>query len=123
MVKNEFNLDKNSFMYRLAIASVMRHKTNKQIAKECGLAPAQVTQYMSGTCRPRPAVLKRLAECFDVSEGWLLGYYPIEDMKPYESEDERLASLCSIFGNLNEEARTALYMVAVSMANNDTLRR
>lgn len=123
MVKNEFNLDKNSFMYRLALASVMKHKKNTEIAKDCGIASAQVTQYMSGTCKPRPAVLKKLAEYFDVSEGWLLGYAPLEDMKPYFKEDERVASLCAIFERLNDEAKNALYLVAVSMVNNDTLRR
>ncbi len=84
-------------------------KTLREIARESGVGPSQLSAYQSGTNEPNMSSLVKLSAYFDVSVDWLIGR-PNNTM----SKKEQVLNACKYTG-LSEKAinrillETALY--------------
>ncbi|GGY13209.1 DNA-binding protein [Streptomyces minutiscleroticus] len=67
---------------RLAQARSLIGMTKKRLADELGVTPAAVSQYETGTNRPRPDLLPRLAEILDVPLTYFLAGRPHARLDP-----------------------------------------
>ena len=50
--------------------------SQKQLAEQLGVSQQTVAKWESGNASPKPALIKRIAEYFDVSADYLLGIKP-----------------------------------------------
>ncbi|MGN0115638.1 MAG: helix-turn-helix transcriptional regulator [Acutalibacteraceae bacterium] len=68
----------------------VRHSlSQKQLAEQLGVSQQTVAKWESGNASPKPALIKRIAEYFDVSADYLLG------IKPKIDDNDVIAALFS----------------------------
>ena len=58
---------------------VRRSLSQEQLARQLGISQQTVAKWESGRTAPKPIMIKRIAECFDVSADYLLGIKPKVD--------------------------------------------
>lgn len=62
------------FTTRLASAMKQKKITQSELCTKTGISRSTMSQYCSGSFRPRAEKLEQLAKALGVSEAWLLGY-------------------------------------------------
>ena len=76
----------------------VRHSlSQKQLAEQLGISQQTVAKWESGNASPKPALIKRIAEYFDVSADYLLG------IKPKIDDREVIAALFSDADDITDD--------------------
>ncbi|MGN1403518.1 MAG: LexA family protein [Ruminococcus sp.] len=72
------------FTARLNQAMQQKQMTQSELCEKTGISRSTMSQYCSGSFRPRDSKLRRMAKALGVKEAWLMGY---------DSENEQELSL------------------------------
>lgn len=72
------------FTARLTQAMQQKQMTQSELCEKTGISRSTMSQYCSGSFRPRDSKLRQIAKALGVKEAWLMGY---------DSEDEQELSL------------------------------
>ena len=75
-----------TFHNRLQQAMQQKHMTQSDLCAKTGISRSTMSQYCSGSFRPKESKLRLLAKALGVKEAWLLGYDSPED-PPVSWED------------------------------------
>ena len=81
-------LVENKFSFRLAYALAVRKMSQAELAKVCGIAPSNISQYLTKDAEPRRDKIRQIAEKLHVSESWLTGNGKASDIDKREGSDE-----------------------------------
>ena len=77
----------NKFSFRLAYALAMRKMSQADLAKACGIAPSNISQYLTKDAEPRQEKIRIIAEKLHVSESWLTGNGKAADIDKRDGSD------------------------------------
>ena len=110
----------NEFMQKNGLKQIDIINLAKPFCSEYGvkLSKSDLSQYVSGKVEPGQNKLYILARALNVSEAWLMGYEVKNAANKNESQniqtssevkDEILSSLVSIYENITESAKYALF--------------
>lgn len=100
-------LDFTAFRSNLRRLIDSRGAMNKDIALECGITPATMSRYLSGQRAPELMYVVRLAECFNVSIDWLLGF---SDNAISLLPDE-VSNIVELYSLANDDDRRVIHAV------------
>lgn len=75
-----------TFHNRLQQAMQQKHMTQSDLCAKTGISRSTMSQYCSGSFRPKESKLRLLAKALGVKEAWLLGYDSPEE-PPVSWED------------------------------------
>lgn len=64
----------NIISERLTTALEQQHMTQAELCEKTGISRSTMSQYCSGSFRPKADKLQRIAKALHVNEAWLLGY-------------------------------------------------
>ncbi len=117
LTEPEPNTVENKFSFRLAYALAMRKMSQADLAKACGIAPSNISQYLTKDAEPRQDKIRIIAEKLHVSESWLTGNGKASDIDrrdgSYElSRDEQL--LLKAYRSCDMEGQEFLLKMAMT---------
>lgn len=118
---------------RLAEIRKAAEISQKDLAEQIGYSQNMISQWENGSRDPNTEVLKKLANFFNVTIDFLLGYVPINQLSDKFSENSDLSNfeidIIQKIKLLNNKGRDKLYMYLddllenpSNISNNDTVK-
>lgn len=91
-------VDLKTFANRLTFLIESTDETTYTLANKLGLSPATISRYANALMKPKMPTVISLANIFNVSASWLMGY----DVPMSNSENESSADFNHAYNNLTE---------------------
>lgn len=118
---HEMKISNSKERIRELILDLQLNQTD--FCEKTGIQKSALSNYLNGDRVPRQDQISKIADAFNVSPAWLMGYdVPMYDSSTSKLDSER-AALLSYYDSFNEAGRTELLKYARLLADTGNFKR